>query len=246
MSDLTLGSLFSGIGGLELGLERALGCDVAWQVEQNQYCRDVLERHWPSAERFNDVKNVGKNELAPVDIMCGGFPCQDVSSAGNRAGLTASRSGLWYEYLRIVGEVKPAWVVVENVASGARLWVDECRDGLGSLGYQTLPVPVSARDVGAPHERKRIFIIAYAASERRQAWGPQRHAMLARASGIRKGDAGRDAGRSVWLQRPPEPVLRGVADGVPARVARLTALGNAVVPQCSEVIGHMIVEMMGS
>jgi DNA (cytosine-5)-methyltransferase 1 len=99
--------------------------------------------------------------LAAVDLICGGFPCQDVSSAGKRAGLTGARSGLWYEYRRLVSELSPSWVVVENVASGAKLWVDFVRADLAELGYDSLPIPLSAQDVGAPHRRERIFIVAH-------------------------------------------------------------------------------------
>lgn len=116
---MTIGSLFAGIGGLELGLERAGLGPVVWQVEIDPYCRSVLARHWPNAVRYPDVQRVGSANLSPVDIICGGFPCQDVSGAGKGAGLAVgTRSGLWYEYRRIVAELAPRVVVAENVASG--------------------------------------------------------------------------------------------------------------------------------
>ena len=143
---LTIGSLFSGIGGLELGLEWAGLGPTFWQVEKDAKRRDVLARHWPEAEQHEDVCTVEATTLAPVDLICGGFPCQDVSSAGRRAGLAGARSGLWYEFARIAAERRPQWVVVENVGSGARKWVDAvCRD-LGRLGYASLPVPIAASD----------------------------------------------------------------------------------------------------
>src|SRR5690606_29152496 len=100
--------------------------------------------------------------LAPVDLICGGFPCQDVSGAGKGAGLTGSRSGLWFEFRRIIDEMRPEWVVIENVASGGNRWVDAVTGHLGQLGYGSIPFPLSAFDVGAPHLRKRIFIVAHA------------------------------------------------------------------------------------
>lgn len=98
---LTIGSLFSGIGGLELGLEWAGLGPVKWQVEQSGFCRRVLAKHWPNVRRFRDVREVGSAELTPVDLICGGFPCQDLSSAGKGAGLAGRLSGLWWEFLRV-------------------------------------------------------------------------------------------------------------------------------------------------
>jgi len=155
-----IGSLFSGIGGLELGLELAGLGPVVWQVEKDPYCRKILAKHWPQVERFDDVKAVGAATLAPVELICGGFPCQDVSSAGKSAGLTGSRSGLWGEFARIVGELRPRWAVVENVTSGASRWLDPVVRDLAELGYEALPLPLSAEAVGAPHLRRRHFIVA--------------------------------------------------------------------------------------
>ena len=132
---LTIGSLFSGIGGLELGLEWAGLGPTLWQVEQNEFCRTVLENHWPKAERFEDVREIGKSKLCTVDLVCGGFPCQDVSSAGPRTGLTGSRSGLWCEFARVVEEILPEWVVIENVKSGGGHWLDSVVRDMEQLGY---------------------------------------------------------------------------------------------------------------
>jgi len=183
---MKIGSLFSGIGGLEQGLERAGLGETIWQVEQNPFCRKVLAKHWPGIERHNDVKEVGTHNLAAVDLLCGGFPCQDISSAGKGEGLTGSRSGLWFEYARIIEELAPEWVVVENVASGARRWVDQVQAHLGQLGYETIPIPISAEAVGAPHLRRRIFLIAHAAEDRRkerQSCGPTQEVTTASRSG---------------------------------------------------------------
>lgn len=154
---LRIGSLFSGIGGLDLGLEAAGLGRVVWQVEKDPQCIEWLARQWPDAPQFYDV--CGLTGLPPVDVLCGGFPCQDVSGAGKGAGLAGSRSGLWFEYARIAAELRPEWVIVENVASGARRWVDPVCAGLGELGYATLSIPLSAEDVGASHRRQRIFVL---------------------------------------------------------------------------------------
>ena len=110
---LTVGSLFSGIGGFDLGFERA-GMTVQWQAEIDKHARRVLARWWPAAHCYDDVKEIGGS--APrVDVLCGGFPCQDLSVAGRRAGLAGERSGLFHEFMRVVDEVAPRWVVIENV-----------------------------------------------------------------------------------------------------------------------------------
>lgn len=177
-----IGSLFSGIGGLELGLEWAGLGPVSFQVEIDPFCRRVLAKHWPDATRHEDVKTVGANNLPRVDLICGGFPCQDVSSAGAGAGLKhGTRSGLWYEYLRIVSELRPARVVVENVASGAKRWLCEVRGNLHAIGYRTRAFALSAADVGAPHLRKRIFVVASDAYPYSELAQPE-HAEVASAS----------------------------------------------------------------
>jgi DNA (cytosine-5)-methyltransferase 1 len=160
---LTLGSLFSGIGGLELGLEWAGVGPVRWQVEQDAFCRQVLAKHWPDAVRHDDVRTAGAGTLEPVDVICGGFPCQDLSLAGKRAGLAGARSGLWFEYARIVRELRPRFVVVENVAALVDGGLDTVLGDLAALGYGAWWDCVRAADAGAPHRRERLFLVAFAA-----------------------------------------------------------------------------------
>ena len=157
---LTIGSLFSGIGGLELGLEWAGLGPIVFQCEVDAFCRAVLGKHWPHVTRFEDVTQ--PRSWPYVDLVCGGFPCQDVSSAGKRRGLGGQRSGLWYHFARVVEQIAPRFVVVENVASGQKAWLPHVRHGLHLLGYRTRALGISARDVGAPHLRERLFVIAYA------------------------------------------------------------------------------------
>lgn len=110
---LTVGSCFSGVGGLELGLEWTGGFETKWQIENDEYAARVLAKHWPNVKRYSDIRDVVRPES--VDLICGGFPCQDVSMAGARKGLSGERTTLWGEMFRIIREVKPQWVVAENV-----------------------------------------------------------------------------------------------------------------------------------
>lgn len=357
---LRIGSLFSGIGGLELGLEwSGLGYTV-WQVEQDRNCLHWLAQHWPDAQRHTDVRTVGAHNLSPVDVICGGFPCQDISYAGKGAGLDGHRSGLWYEFARIIGELGPGYVVVENVAALFTRGIDQVLGTLADIGYDAEWSTLRASDVGAPHRRERVFIIAWrreladtdsgrreqrqpdkrsdakpcarhvelghTQSDRRPGWANNVDARrgqctsrrtvskLGDTTGERFGEAGQcgpddtrqlEQGReglgdareprpqghtgngvnsdesrrhgtlparstpaaSVrvgWhdatpvrgydgtvrlipreaAETGPESPLWPVANGVPGRVARLRAIGNAVVPQCAEIVGRRLAEII--
>ena len=158
---LTVGSLFSGIGGIDLGLERA-GMKVAWQVEIDPWCRAVLAKHWPDVERFADVKEVGAHNLARVDVVAGGFPCQDISQAGRGAGIkVGTRSGLWYEYARIIRELRPRYVLVENVSMLLVRGLGIVLADLAACGYDAEWDCIPASAVGAPHRRDRLWLLAY-------------------------------------------------------------------------------------
>jgi DNA (cytosine-5)-methyltransferase 1 len=351
---VNVGSLFAGIGGFDLGLQRA-GMRVAWQVELDPYCRAVLARHFPKAQRYEDVREAGQN-LAPVDLICGGFPCQDLSAAGKGAGLDGARSGLWAEFARIVRELRPRYVVVENVPAlltgKGKRWdrapIGRVLGDLAEAGYDAEWACLSAREFGAPHLRKRVWIVAYPARDakarpaasagaKRQRAGkggasgragagadvdPRRLPLLAQLDGEAKEGSQsrprrkhphrlRDAVPDAYGDRCPqglrlgagsgerarqadalgrgqlsaladaegdaerpglrprraarqrrrrsthggsacpgnpwavEPHVGRVADGVPARVDRLAALGNALLPQIAEWIGCRILEYEG-
>lgn len=247
---MKIGSLFSGIGGLELGLERSGLGHTIWQVEQDEYCRSTLARHWPNAKRYNDVRDIKGKKLPYADVICGGFPCQDVSSAGTRQGLTGSRSGLWREYARIVRECTPTWVVVENVASGANLWFDTVVCDLEKLNYDTLPIPVQADWLGAPYTRARIFVLArrrepsYAYGDRQPIFTVNAEASGASEVGQIPGHEGEGvSARHPWC--PPQPEVADMVPRVPGRVAGQRALGNCVVPLCAEVVGWIVRELCG-
>lgn len=157
---LTVGSLFSGIGGIDLGLERA-GMKVRWQVEIDPWCQKVLAKHWPDVERFADVREVGAHSLAYVDVIAGGFPCQDLSYAGKGAGITGARSGLWVEYARIIRELRPRYVFVENVPALLTRGMGVVLGDLAACGYNAEWDCIPAAAVGAPHRRDRVWIVAY-------------------------------------------------------------------------------------
>lgn len=167
---MNFGSLFSGIGGIDLGLERA-GMTCKWMVEIDDFCQKVLEKHWPEVKKYRDVREVGKHNLEPVDLIAGGFPCQDVSTNGLRRGLQGERSTLWDEYARLIGEIKPKWVLAENVlglfsANDGRFFSKVLID-LADLGYSAGWSTISTGYfANLPHQRNRVFIMAYPTSER--------------------------------------------------------------------------------
>lgn len=158
---LTIGSLFSGIGGLELGLEKAGLGPVLWQVERDAFCRRVLAKHWPDTERFDDVRAVGASVLRRVDLICGGFPCQDISAAGRGRGLAGARSGLWAQFARLVGEIGPRFVVVENVPMLRRRGLGTVLSDLSARGYDATWDCIPAAAIGAHHRRDRLFMVAW-------------------------------------------------------------------------------------
>ena len=159
---LSFGSLFSGIGGLDKGLDDA-GLECAWQCEIDKAARSVLAKHWPNVPCYEDVKNVRRDNVSAVDLICGGFPCQDVSVAGKRAGLAGERSGLWFEFRRVVEELRPKWVVVENVpgllsSNGGADFAVILR-GLVECGYGVCWRILDAQYFGVAQRRRRVFIV---------------------------------------------------------------------------------------
>ena len=157
---LSVGSLFSGIGGVELGLERAGLGPVKWQAESDAYAREILARHWPEARRYEDVRDVD-HDATRVDVVCGGFPCQDVSLAGSGAGLDGARSGLWTELVRVARVVGCRYLVVENVSALLVRGVGTVLGELAASGFDAAWDCVPAAAVGAPHRRDRIFLLAW-------------------------------------------------------------------------------------
>lgn len=159
---MTIGGLFSGIGGFELGMMLAGFGPPEWMVEADPWRRSVLSKHFPSAEIFFDVRTTGlRVGLRPVDVIVGGFPCQDISTAGKGAGLSGERSGLWFEMLRIISDLRPRGVIIENSNGGRGRWLPEAIRGLRGAGYRVRrPLVISAAMCGASHIRARCFLIA--------------------------------------------------------------------------------------
>jgi DNA (cytosine-5)-methyltransferase 1 len=153
--------LFSGIGGFSLGLERA-GMQTIAFCEVDPVCRQVLKKHWPNVPIFEDVKRLtAKDMYDTVDVIVGGFPCQDISLAGKGAGLAGERSGLWYEYHRLIKEIRPRYVIIENVAALRSRGLDAVLWSLAEIGYDAEWHCIPASAVGAPHQRDRVWILGY-------------------------------------------------------------------------------------
>lgn len=223
---MNAGSLFSGIGGIDLGLERA-GMSIVWQCESDEYRRSVLARHWPSVPCFEDVRDVRFETAQAVDLLAGGFPCKDTSDAGDRAGIEGEYSGLWFEFARVIRELRPRYVLVENVTGLLSRGMGRVVGHLAASGYDAEWDCLPAAAVGAHHLRAREWILAY-------------------PRGFR-GEAGTDS--SIWAGRvqpqlrapwPTEPQVARVADGFPRPVDELAALGDSAVPAVVEQIGRAL------
>ena len=287
-----MGSLFAGIGGFELGAsmafdEAGIPHQTLWQVEQNKYCQKVLARHWPSAKIYDDVRNITKDNVAPVDVIMAGFPCQDISSAGLQRGIyEGEKSSLWWEVWRIARDLRPRVLVLENVANILRLGGADVIGSLAAIGYDAEWSIVSAREQGACHLRERWFCVAYTDHRRSiksdQAIKIQKaskgHQDRSRACNIgveeycithpKSGSSShrdttieakedreawsnsiefgqqhpRGLQSTFWERHPHPPPFCRVDDGVPDRSHRLKALGNAIVPQCSQYAFECIIK----
>lgn len=202
--------------------------------ETNTYARRVLSRHWPGVPIFGDICGLRASDLAsPPDVICGGFPCQDISIASRTAaGLSGARSGLWYEMLRLISETRPSWVIAENAPTLRNRGLEECLRGLSQIGYDAEWHCLSAASLGAPHRRDRLWLIAYPCGPRLPV--SQREAVLS----PRRWEEGRATSQLSWWAC--EPRVQRVAHGVRKRVDRLRCLGNSVVPFIPEIIGRAI------
>jgi DNA (cytosine-5)-methyltransferase 1 len=171
MEKLKTLDLFSGIGGFSLGLERTGGFETVAFCEIDPFCRRVLAKHWPTVRQYEDVRTLTAERLSAdgisVDVICGGFPCQDISFAGKGAGIKGERSGLWTEYARLVDEIRPSFVIVENVAALLSRGLDVVLGDLATLGFDAEWHCIPAAAVGAPHRRDRLWIVAYPNIDRR-------------------------------------------------------------------------------
>lgn len=286
MSKLRVLDLFSGIGGFSLGLERTGGFETVAFCEIEEFPRKVLAKHWPDVLIHRDVRNLEAADVGSIDVICGGYPCQPFSTAGRRQGEKDDRH-LWPEFNRLVAELRPSWVIGENVAGHISMGLDDVLSDLEGQGYACRTFVIPACSVGAPHRRDRVWTVGHSC---RAGWRGKRSAKLRVAGNVllqvgriegsnATGRSGQDVADAM-LPRPqiidetehcgspserkqswrelvrassapgaeqwsPEPAVGRVAHGVPGRVDRLKALGNAVVPQIPEMIGHAILAAEG-
>lgn len=262
MDKLKVLDLFSGIGGFSLGLERTGGFETVAFCEIEEFQRRVLNKNWPGTPIFHDVRtltaeSLRKRGIYHVDVICGGFPCQDISVAGRGTGINGSRSGLWSEIARLVGELRPSVVIVENSPALLSRGLGKVLGDLAEIGYDAEWECIPAASVGAPHIRDRIWILAYPGQELRpHVWGDIGHPEL-----FPRRDYG-DA--TEWSEdRELAPLVPGIdpgapadwwihqsrvdrtANGLPGQLDRIGACGNAVVPQIPELIGRAILKAVG-
>jgi DNA (cytosine-5)-methyltransferase 1 len=235
-------SLFAGIGGFDLGLERAGMKTVAF-CEIDPFCRQVLAKHWPEVPCYDDVRTLTADSLTRagihVDAICGGFPCQDISLAGGGAGIEGARSGLWGEYFRLIGEIRPSVVIVENVSALLGRGIGRVLGDLATIRYDAEWHCIPASYAGARQLRDRVWIVAY----------PERHPLQGGASFTA---AWCEKSRAEQLARLVQPRAwptlssardSGTGHGVPFGTHRNRAIGNAVDPRVAQMIGDVVVEV---
>lgn len=256
---MRVGSLFSGVGGLDLGLEWA-GMEIVWQCEVDEYASAVLRKHWPNVPNVGDIKAIDPANLPPVDLVCGGYPCQPFSVAGKRKGQNDDRH-LWPYMRQVVETVRPTWCLCENVAGHVTMGLDSVLSDLEALGYACWPLVIPACAVDAQHIRERVFVVAHAdggrelQSERGQreqrGWAGDGASEIAadvvfQGLQIRQGKNTNRPGpdcRTIFTGIPwrdHQPLLGGRVHGVSSRMDRIERLGNAVVPQVAYQIGRAI------
>jgi DNA (cytosine-5)-methyltransferase 1 len=247
--DINVLDLFSGIGGFSLGLERAGMKTVAF-CEIDKKCQIVLKKHWSNLPIFEDITKLTGDMLSErIDVICGGFPCQDISFAGKGAGLAGERSGLWWEFHRLIKEIKPKFVIIENVSALRSRGLDEVLGSLAEIGYDAEWHCIPASAVGAPHQRDRIWIICYphgsdAARKGRAFVTNDCFKKWSTTKNIKERHEWIDelVSRNVALQADSYSDALRILDGIPNRVDRLKQLGNSIVPQIAEFIGKEVIK----
>lgn len=265
MSKLRVLDLFSGIGGFSLGLERTGGFETVAFCEYAEFPRAILARHWPDVPCFPDVRDLKGSDIdGTIDVICGGYPCQPFSTAGERRGKDDDRH-LWPEFSRLVAELRPSWVIGENVAGHISMGLDDVLSDLEGQGYACRPFVIPACAVGAPHRRDRVWTVGYSNHESQPACSKHDEAPVlpkhgygnaADADSQRQPQSGepiigvcrqaQEIGQANLtfdaMGRGIKPTIRRGDYGFSGRMDRLAALGNAVVPQIPELIGRAILE----
>jgi len=232
---LTVGSLFSGIGGIDLGLERA-GMTVKWHSEIDPFACRVLKKHWPHVPNIGDITQVDWEQTPHVDVIAGGYPCQPFSLAGKRAGENDPRH-LWPYFRDAISVLRPRYALLENVRGHLSMGGLSVIGNLAAIGYDAEWRVVSAASVGANHRRDRLFIVAYPSSV-----NVEKQALVATKKRLRWQFRGSQGWRGNEHWQTDQPSMVGVDDGFPNWVDRCKGIGNAVVPQVAEVIGRLIME----
>jgi DNA (cytosine-5)-methyltransferase 1 len=242
--------LFSGIGGFSLGLESTGHFETAAFCEIEPYCQKVLKKHWPNVPIFDDIRKLKGKDIGAIDIITGGYPCQPFSVAGKQKAEQDPRH-LWPEYFRLIKELRPTWVIGENVSGHIKLGLDTVLEDLASEGYSTRTFSISASSIGANHKRERIWIIANSngskfleenssvRSEGTESIRSNIGSICENISNTICNEEQEGMGRKWWES---EPRVGRVAHGIPKRVDRLKTLGNSVVPHIPYYIGQAIVE----
>jgi DNA (cytosine-5)-methyltransferase 1 len=248
---LRLLDTFSGIGGFSYAAERIVGgFETVAFVEREPYCQQILSKHWPSVPIYDDITTFNPQPYS-ADVVCGGFPCQDISTAGKQAGIKqGTRSGLFYELIRVVRLVQPKYVVLENVSAILANGLDTVLGELAEAGFDAEWACIPASAVGACHQRDRWWLVAYAnntgmeaARSKQQSARLEQHRELGFTANTtsprleRRWACGSTAKQLCpnWGGYISEPVLCRGNDGLSGRVDRLKALGNAVVPQVAAI-----------
>ncbi len=241
MRKLRVLDLFSGIGGFSLGLERTGGFETVAFCEIEPFPRKVLAKHWPEVLIYDDVRSLVGADCGRIDVITAGFPCQDISLSGRGEGIAGARSGLWSEVARLVGELRPQFVILENSPALLVRGFGTVIGDLAALGYDAQWHCIPAAYAGAAHLRDRIWIVAYPMQigELAAPIGNLDWQILYQAKWPEIADA--TGGHVAWA---PEPDVDRVANGLPNIVDRRSSLGNAVVPQIPELIGNAILESM--
>ena len=267
--------LFSGIGGFSLGLEATGGFETVAFCDYDSYCQKILRKHWPWVTIYDDIKELNHEKLnsnghTKIDIITGGYPCQPFSVAGRQQGEKDPRH-VWPEYFRLIKELRPTWVIGENVSGHVKLGLDTVLENLESEGYSARTFSISASSIGANHQRERIWIVANSGCS----WGSGSEFQRKNENEIKKENANQFERSSSSSQSDMvysdserlekwesigetfsqeyqtligadwwsiEPDVGRVANGVPKRVDRLKSLGNSLVPHIPYYIGMSILQ----
>ena len=243
MKPLRVIDTFSGIGGFTLAGEQLGGFETVYFVEREPFCQKILRKHWPHIPIHNDIRTF-KPEMGSADVICGGFPCQDISLAGKQAGIKeGTRSGLFYELMRVIRLVRPRYVVLENVSAIVSNGLDTVLGELAEAGFDAEWSCIPASAVGACHQRDRWWCVAYSNNTRSQGLrGKLEFQQSSRQVQVAWCHQSRMP-ESNWRRFVSKPVLRRGDDGISGRMDRLKSLGNAVVPQVAQIPLARVLEL---